>query len=172
MKSLVGGTRPPYLQWLRFSATYVAVVAAGHLIWEILQLPLYTIWREAGPGEIAFAVAHCTGGDLLIATTALAAAILGVGRGRSPELPGAYARVAATAVLLGLGYTVFSEWYNTRVERSWEYASLMPVVPPFDVGLSPLLQWILVPGIAFFWLRSRRASLDLQSSSASSNETR
>ena len=40
---------------------------AGHLLWEIGHVPLYTIWTEGSWGEIAFAVLHCTGGDLLIA---------------------------------------------------------------------------------------------------------
>jgi hypothetical protein len=52
-----------------------------NLAWEIAQLPLYTIWwTDPGP-RIAFAVLHCTAGDLMIGAASLAAALLFVGRG-------------------------------------------------------------------------------------------
>ena len=34
---------------------YLAVMLAMNLVWEVAQLPLYTLWAEATPGEIAFA---------------------------------------------------------------------------------------------------------------------
>lgn len=37
-------------------------MAALNLLWEIAQLPLYTIYEEGEPAAIAFAVAHCTAG--------------------------------------------------------------------------------------------------------------
>lgn len=161
-----------YRLWFRFSLRYVPVTTAGHLVWETLQLPLYTIWWERGIGESAFAAGHCTVGDMLIGTTALAAAILLFGRGHAPNPRGLYAPVAAAAILLGVGYTVLSEWYNTRVDGSWAYSVFMPLVPPYGTGLSPLLQWIVVPGIAFWWLRPRQAARGAELSPSSSNETR
>jgi hypothetical protein len=41
---------------------------------------------------------------------------------------GRFAAVAALLLAFGLGYTVFSEWLNIVVRRSWAYSSLMPVV--------------------------------------------
>lgn len=58
------------------AARYLAAMLALNLVWEVAQLPLYTLWVEGTPGEIAFAVLHCTGGDALIAAAALAVAIL------------------------------------------------------------------------------------------------
>ena len=52
------------------------------------------------------------------------------------------------AVLLGLGYTVFSEWLNVRIRQSWSYTEAMPVLLPFGTGLAPFLQWLVVPGLA------------------------
>jgi hypothetical protein len=34
---------------------YVPLLAAGNLIWEVLQLPLYTLWREGDYGSMLFA---------------------------------------------------------------------------------------------------------------------
>ena len=38
-----------------------------HLGWELVQLPLYTLWRDPDVGRIAWSVIHCTAGDVLIA---------------------------------------------------------------------------------------------------------
>src|SRR6516164_4503078 len=96
--------------------------------------------------EIVFAVVHCTGGYLLITASALGLAALFARAGRWPVFGG---RTALTAILLGLGYTVFSEWLNTQIRQSWSYMEAMPVLPPFGIGLTPFLQWLIVPGIAF-----------------------
>ena len=94
---------------------------------------------------ILFAVIHCTAGDALITAAALIVAILTARRLRWPIFGG---RMALAAVLLGLGYTVFSEWLNAHIRHSWSYTEAMPVIPPLGTGLSPLLQWLIVPGIA------------------------
>ena len=54
---------------------YLPLFALFNVLWEFAQLPLYTIWREASPGSIAFAVAHCTAGDVPIGAAALALAL-------------------------------------------------------------------------------------------------
>jgi hypothetical protein len=63
--------------------------------------------------------------------------------------------VMLAATILGLGYTVYSEWLNVNVRETWAYTAWMPRIPPLGTGLSPLLQWIVVPGLAFFivWRR-------------------
>jgi hypothetical protein len=45
---------------------------------------------------------------------------------------------------------------NTFVLRSWEYSALMPRVSLGDIelGLSPLVQWLLIPPLAL-WLAFR-----------------
>ena len=64
---------PSWLSWLR---RYLAASAIGHLAWEIVQLPLYTIWSTGSLREQAFAIAHCTAGDLIITTAAIVAALV------------------------------------------------------------------------------------------------
>ena len=46
--------------WLRAVRIYMVASAILHLVWELLQLPLYTIWRTGTAREIAFSVLHCT----------------------------------------------------------------------------------------------------------------
>ena len=57
--------------WLTVFRRYIPFITAVNLAWETAQLPLYTLGRDGTPSEQAFAVLHCTGGDVLIATTAL-----------------------------------------------------------------------------------------------------
>ncbi len=129
--------------WLRGLRTYVGFAAAGNLAWEVIQLPLYTIWTTGTPGEQAFAILHCTGGDVLIAVATLTIALIVVGNKHWPDEHSL--RVLLMTLALGVGYTIFSEWLNVILRKSWAYSPLMPVVPLFNVGLSPLLQWIVVP---------------------------
>src|SRR3546814_16537515 len=56
------------VDWLTALRRYLVAITVGNLVWEFAHLPLYTIWYEGTPGEILFAVLHCTGGDLLIAS--------------------------------------------------------------------------------------------------------
>lgn len=140
---------------------YLGLMFAGNLIWEILHLPLYTLWTTASARYQAFAVIHCTFGDLLIAFAALVAALLIAGNAKWPRRQ--FLPVAAFAIAFGIGYTVFSEWLNVTVRASWAYSEWMPVVPLFGlkVGLSPLLQWLVIPTAAFALtarLRDRKLS--------------
>ena len=135
---------------------YVGAFAVGNLLWEVLQLPLFTLWRTTDAAHLAFAALHCWVGDLLIGSASLGLGILVAGR-CWPS--GGYARVATVTVVLGVAYTVFSEWLNVAVRGSWAYAPAMPRVPPFGTGLSPLLQWIAVPLAAFAWARPYSAPI-------------
>lgn len=137
--------------WRAILLGYVPFVVAAHLAWEIAQLPLYTIWTEGTEGEIAFAVGHCTGGDLLIAVSALGLALLITGSRDFVDWN--LAAIAALTIAIGLGYTVLSERMNVALGY-WAYAASMPIVPVLGVGLAPFAQWIAVP-LATFWFLSR-----------------
>ena len=137
-------------------ALYVVLSVVGHLLWEIAQLPLYTLWWTASRAELTFAVLHCTGGDVLIAMNALFASIVLLRAWRWPRINAL--QVAALAVPLGIAYTAFSEWLNVYVRQSWAYDPAMPTVPilGYQIGGSPLAQWFIVPAAVFAalsWMR-------------------
>lgn len=141
--------------WLVGLKTYLAVIVIANSIWEVLQLPLYTIWTTGSAREIAFAIIHCTFGDALIALAALIIALISAG---TKGWPGErYNSVLGLTLALGVGYTIFSEWLNIVVRASWAYSPLMPVVPVIGTGLSPLMQWIVIPAIAL--TGARRAAI-------------
>ena len=139
------GTRSDWPLALRW---YLGVSLAAHLVWEVLQLPLYTLWSTGTLRQQAFAVLHCTLGDVMIAGLALLVAISVFGR---PSWPSAgIRRVYLATLMFGIGYTIYSEWLNVSVRGSWGYAEMMPVIPILGTGLTPLLQWFVVPTTALW----------------------
>jgi hypothetical protein len=127
----------------------LATIAVGSLTWETLQLPLYTVWRDGTLSEQVFAVVHCTGGDTMIALSSLVLALVLVGGG-------GWKPVVVLTLVLGIAYTGFSEYLNVHVRRTWAYSEWMPVIPlgPYGIGLSPIAQWLAVPGFSM-WVASR-----------------
>jgi hypothetical protein len=91
-----------------------------------MQLPLYTLWRTGTVREIAFALFHCSGGDILITAVTLAAA---AALARYFSWTPFGWRMVFAAIALGAAYTMFSEWLNVEIRRTWSYTTAMPVLP-------------------------------------------
>jgi hypothetical protein len=125
---------------------YLLILTAISMVWEFAQMPLYTLAATGTPGEIIYSALHCTLGDALIGGLAFAAALILFGSDQWP-VEGRF-RVLAATLAFGLGYTIFSEWLNVEVRGAWTYSELMPVVPVIGTGLSPLLQWLILPIVA------------------------
>lgn len=117
---------------------------ALHLAWEIAQLQLYTIAESGNLRELTYAVLHCSLGDMFIATGTYILTMYALGDSRWPSAHPW--KGAAIAMTFGIAYTVYSEWYNVYQAGNWAYAPAMPRV--FGVGVSPLLQWLVVPVVA------------------------
>lgn len=133
-------------RWLSALRRYLAVGVSGHLLWEFGHMPLYTLATAGTTREIVAAALHRTGGDALIALKSIAVALAGDGRWPARR----FAPVAVLTLLTGLGYTVFSEWLDVDIRAAWAYSPLMPVaaIGSLGIGLSPLLQWLVVPALA------------------------
>ena len=136
--------RPPWVRPIHIRLTfvlwYVAVTLPMFAIWEVAQLPLYTIWNEQGIAGSLRAAAHCTLGDAGIALAAsfaclALAAVVGPLRRVLP--------LSDLIVVAGLMVTAVFGWAST--ER----------LPLLGLGLSPVLQWIFVPTLALLILRRR-----------------
>ena len=146
---------PLCIDWLTALRRYMIVVAIANLLWEFAHIPLYTIATSGTTNEILFAIIHCTGGDVLIALSSIFLALFIVGDQSWPTTQ--WRTVAALTTLFGVGYTIFSEWLNVTVRKAWAYSDLMPIIPIVDTGLSPVLQWIIIPLGGFWWaLRSSK----------------
>ena len=137
--------------WAFIALRYVPVLAILNTGWEVAQLPLYTLWEKGSLPSIAYAVLHCTLGDVAIGTLALVFALIATRAGSVPSW--SLRKVGLIAVIAAVGYTVFSEWLNTVARAGWESSALMPVMRflGLEIGLSPLLQWVVIPPLAL-WL--------------------
>jgi hypothetical protein len=137
--------------WLSPAICWALLAFALNLIWELAQLPLYTL-ADRPAGEIAYGIVHCTLGDGLIAFCGYLLVSLLL---RSPDWPTKrpWAGIGLFSVL-SVAFTAWSEWYNVYRTGSWAYAASMPTI--LGIGLSPLVQWIAVPGamLALWRLRA------------------
>jgi hypothetical protein len=139
----------PKLLWLRALRRYLLFIALGNIIWELVQMPGYADWNEGSLKWIAFIAVIGTLGDILIAATSLVLVLVIFGDESWPAQRSSYWRVAALATLGGVAYTTYSEWRHAVVLHHWRYSARMPLVPIVGVGLFPLLQWTLIPPLAF-----------------------
>lgn len=140
--------------WHPAPGRYLAVTALGHLAWEGAQVPLYTLWWTGTPGQVAWAVVHCTAGDVLIAAVALAGSLLLFGGAGWPRT--GFRQVAAPTVILGLAAAVVIELVATAW-GAWSYSGAMPVLPGLGVGLAPVAQWAVIPCLALGSARTIRS---------------
>jgi hypothetical protein len=95
----------------------------------------------------------------MIAALSLGGALLFFGNNRWPIER--RKQIFLATLTFGLAYTVFSEWLNTAVRQSWAYSDLMPTLPVLGTGVSPLLQWFVVPGVALYLASSKLIRLRL-----------
>jgi hypothetical protein len=130
---------------------FLGAMTAGNLVWDMAHVPLYTLWVTGSPGEIVYAVLHCTVGDVMIASVCLLLSLVIIGRSAWPRAR--FDAVALATILMALSYTVFSEWLNIEVRGAWAYREAMPRLPGLGTGLTPIVQWIVVPVLAFRWAK-------------------
>lgn len=143
------------MRWHSAIRSYVVYAAGLNLLWEIVQLPFYTIWRTSSKQDILFAVLHCTAGDVIIAITALVLGVIILGKRDWPKKRNF--SVNCFVVITGLLYTIYSEQINIA-KGAWAYSDLMPIIPLLNIGLTPALQWIVIPSVILWKIQKRFGS--------------
>jgi hypothetical protein len=135
---------------------------ALNLAWEAAQLPFYTFAATAGRQEIAWDVIHCTFGDVGIALASFGTAAMAT---RDSEWPVRRPWLGlAVALVVGLVWTIQSEWRNVYLRGAWAYAPSMPTVS--GVGVLPILQWLLLPPVGVVMVRRRVRLFDREPAEA------
>jgi hypothetical protein len=123
-----------------------------HFVWEFVQVPTYAGMAEMAHWEAIKLCMSATFGDVGFALTAFWTASVAA---RSRDWILRPTRVpVAIFVAVGILLTVGFEYYYTNISLRWTYSELMPLVPPFGTGLSPLLQWLVIPPLVV-WLTRR-----------------
>ncbi len=123
-----------------------------HFAWELVQVPLYADMATAAHADATLVCLKATLGDVAMALVAYWGAAVWMRDRR--WLFGPTPAALAIYLLIGLLLTVVFELLATGPLERWRYGAAMPVVPGLGVGLSPLMQWVLIPPFAL-WLARR-----------------
>ena len=135
--------KPAAGRFIASIALWSALAFVLNMVWEISHVGLYTLWKEADGLRIAWSVFHCTLGDVVIAVAGFGLAAIVLWRANWPvSRPWAG---GAIVVIGAVAFTTWSEWYNVYRAGAWAYAASMPLI--FGIGLTPLLQWLILPPV-------------------------
>ncbi|MDD9908682.1 MAG: hypothetical protein OXR62_03230 [Ahrensia sp.] len=122
-----------------------------HFVWEFIQVPTYEGMAEMAHWNAIKICTWATFGDVGFALTAFWTTAL-MARSRSwIYSPQAWQMLIYLGV--GIGLTIGFEYYYTEIAQRFSYSDLMPLVPPLGTGLSPLLQWIVIPLLVIWFTR-------------------
>jgi hypothetical protein len=133
-----------------------------NLMWEIAHVRLYTIWMQADGPAISWAVLHCSLGDAVIALTMFALAGIAL---RRVDWPASQPWTGSAIFVAGaVVFTAWSEWHNVYRVGGWGYTESMPTI--FGIGLSPLLQWLILPPLIVGAYRAATRALDMSGNRA------
>ncbi len=134
---------------LSYFAQWAAVTLVFHLAWETAHVRLYTLWSDPDRWYVAWSVLHCTLGDVVVGTAAFGFAAWLLARVDWPI----HRPWDGTAIVIAIGtiFTIWSEWNNVYRLKLWAYAPAMPTI--LGIGVSPLLQWIVLPPLIVLTVR-------------------
>ena len=139
------------------SGRWIAIILitfALHFAWEMAQHNLFQQMQSMPFWRATAWCVRATVGDLVITTIAFSAAAMSGGR----HWPLIRRRLSPALIFLAVGIliTIGYEIYAVSTGR-WAYDERMPQI--VGIGLSPLLQWIVIPllEIAVFRQIWRRA---------------
>ena len=121
-----------------------------NFFWEVTQTYFYTM-RESSFSTMLYGWLHCTLGDVII-TLGSFWLISMMSHNRRWFLNLKRLNFILF-ILVGLVYTFFSEMVNVQIFRSWNYNEYMPIIPWMKVGLTPVLQWLIIPSTAILLVR-------------------
>jgi hypothetical protein len=121
-----------------------------NFVWEVLQTPFFVdISTEVN--TIIWYRFHCTLGDVVISLGSFWLVAL-ISKTRTWLLNPTKARMLLF-VAFGVSYTILSEIKNVSLYKLWAYSDFMPVIPYIDVGIVPLIQWIIIPPLLVIIIR-------------------
>lgn len=127
--------------------------------WEFLQVPLFDRMPNAPHWEAIKTCTRAALGDAVI----MLAAYWGVALAARTRRWAVHPNAMNTSLFAAIGVFI-----TIAIERlalsglwleSWAYSPQMPVVPGLGVGLSPLLQWIVLPPLVVWFVQRQLSPL-------------
>jgi hypothetical protein len=113
-----------------------------NFFWEVLQTFFYTM-KDAPFHIMLYGWVHCTLGDVIL--TIVSFWLVGIISRDRRWLLNLSPLNFIGFIMIGLVATVISERLNVHFLKSWSYNQLMFIIPWLKVGLTPFLQWLMIP---------------------------
>ena len=125
---------------------YFVISFILHLLWENLQAPLYADFISFQQHFLLCLTAAATGDMVFMAIIYLMLAAAYRSTGWMSDRH-SYAQPATwlLPVFMGIPLAVMTELRAVYVVHRWAYATTMLLLPFYHVGLTPVLQMIIVP---------------------------
>jgi hypothetical protein len=139
------------LHTTKILGTYILFSFLFFGMWEWIQTPFYSEPHKT-LNQVVLDRIHCTGGDILIFLTSILISSLLVRKNLF------FSNIVKKEIVLisciGTGYTALSEYLNVFVHQSWAYSTLMPLFPFINIGIIPLIQWMILPSIILYFVKT------------------
>ena len=139
-----------------FLVQFVIFTFLFNFVWEMVQAPLFVGAPESAYSKVLKGCSAATFGDVIISLFIyhLAAAFYGsrdwgIRKNR---------RSIIRYVGAGIAVTIVFEILFTQIWVRWTYLKVMPVIPLVHVGLTPILQWALIPPTVLWYLKQQKNS--------------
>lgn len=135
--------------------------------WEFLQVPFYQIMPSSAHWSAILVCSLATLGDVIIMlvafwlTALVARSAYWVIKPRATDV--------TLFVVIGLVITLVIEHNAVRAVGGWRYATSMPLLPLLGTGLAPVLQWLLLPPLALWFVRRQVRGAELVGAAKFSN---
>ena len=144
--SLALGQRLLAVTWLpEFNVAVFALLL--NYPWEFIQTPLFAGMAKAPHWQAVQGCTRAAFGDAAIALCAYW--VVAVAYASREWIARPTTRQVLLFETVGMLITVAIEWLAVHGLwlTAWAYAPAMPVIPGMDIGLVPVLQWLVLPGI-------------------------
>ena len=140
---------------IRFLIALFIVSALGNFGWEISQMPLYSFSGVTTSGYAEFIKLHwitaAKDGLIVVALYLLVGILV---RNVSWGKRFSYRRFIFL-ISLGLLWAVGIEYHAVFSAHRWAYSAAMPLLPVVKVGVSPVVQMIIVPLLSILLVRKQ-----------------
>lgn len=128
----------------RFILTVTVVAFVLNFSWELMQMPLYDS-SSFTINHIAFCALGSVADAIMVLLIYLGLAVIF----KNPLwiYPLQWQRVVLVIFIGGIG-AILSEIRHLSL-GNWAYSDLMPLIPMLNVGLSPVLQFMILPTLIY-----------------------
>ena len=129
----------------RFVFAIAVLAFLLNFIWELIQIPFYK-----GSSNSIEHIAFCALASLADAIMVLLLYFGFASIFRNPFWiqHSKWQRIVIVILIGGAGAAVVEIWHLSLA--NWAYADSMPIIPIVDVGLSPVLQFMILPILVYF----------------------